>query len=47
MTVGVAVLLGALRGSGVSRPGSYSVQLDATDLAGNYGQMAGTIKVTR
>ncbi len=31
----------------LARAGSYSVALDATDLAGNYGQMAGTIKVSR
>ena len=29
------------------RAGSYSVALDATDLAGNYGQTTGAIKVTR
>ena len=31
----------------LARAGSYSVALDATDLAGNYGQTAATIKVTR
>ena len=31
----------------LARAGSYSVALDATDLAGNYGQMAGTLKVSR
>jgi hypothetical protein len=29
------------------RAGTYSVQLDATDLAGNYSQIAGTVRVTR
>jgi D-glucuronyl C5-epimerase C-terminus len=33
--------------SSLARAGSYSVGLDATDLAGNYGQTAGTIKVSR
>jgi hypothetical protein len=31
----------------LARAGTYSVQLDATDLAGNYGQTAGTMKVSR
>jgi hypothetical protein len=28
-------------------PGSYSVTLDATDLAGNYAQVTGTLTVRR